>query len=63
MQTFTRQVNQGLVIGDNLHVTVLEIHEDHVRIAIECPESEPSYWEEILYVERARNTRRPVEVS
>jgi carbon storage regulator CsrA len=63
MQTFTRQVNQGLVIGDNLHVTVLEIQENHVRIGITCPDSDPPYWEEILYAEPARNTRRPVEVS
>ena len=62
MRTFTRQVNQGLVIDENLHVTVLEIHEDHVRLAFQCPGEDPPYWEEILYFEQAAETRRPVEV-
>ncbi|HUG92525.1 MAG TPA: carbon storage regulator [Planctomycetaceae bacterium] len=60
MLTITRQVNEGLVIGDNLRVTVLEIHEDHVRLAIENPHDEPSYWEEIVYWEQAADARLPV---
>ena len=63
MRTFIRQVNQGLVIDENLHVTVLEIHEDHVRLAIQCPGEDPPYWEEILYVKQAVDARQPVEVS
>ena len=52
MRIFTRQVNEGLVIGDDIHVTVLDIHNDHVRLAITSPNDEPSYWEETLYWDR-----------
>ena len=62
MRAFTRQVNQGLVIGENLHVTVLEIQEDFVRLAIECPDQDPSYWEEVLFVETPAAVRQPAEV-
>ncbi len=51
MHILTRRVNEGVVIGESLHVTVLEVNEDHVRLAFSCPDSTPSYWEEILYVE------------
>ena len=53
MHVLTRRVNEGVVIGPSLHVTVLEIHEDHVRLAFSCPDPTPSYWEEVLYVERS----------
>ncbi|MEX0717120.1 MAG: carbon storage regulator [Planctomycetaceae bacterium] len=58
MQTMTRRVNEGLVIGDDIEVTVLEIHEDHVRLGILAPHEEPSYWEQILYVERSESERQ-----
>lgn len=51
MQILTRQVNEGFIINDRIHVTVLEIHDDHVRLAFEVPDEEPPYWEEILYLE------------
>ena len=53
MHIVTRQVNEGIVIGGNLHVTVLEVHEDRVRLAISCPDAVPSYREETLYFDRA----------
>lgn len=57
MQTVTRRVNEGLAIGDDIEVTVLEIHEDHVRLGIRAPREEPSYWEQILYVEQSEADR------
>lgn len=53
MQIFTRQVNEGLVIGDGIHVTVLDIHDDRVRLAISSPNDFPSYWEQTLYLDEA----------
>ena len=52
MRIMTRQVNQGVVIGEDIHVTVLEIHEDHVRLAISSPHDIPSYWEQTVYWEQ-----------
>ena len=53
MQLITRRVNEGLVIGDDIHVTVLRIFEDHVRLGISSPNEVPSYWEQTLYWEPA----------
>ena len=51
MHIITRQVNESLIVG-NIHVTVLEIHDDHVRLAFSSPDENPAYWEEILYLEQ-----------
>ena len=53
MQIISRRVNESLVIGDEIHVTVLEIRDDHVRLAISSPSECPSYWEETVYWEQA----------
>lgn len=48
MQYITRAVNESLVIGDDIHVTVLDIHDNQVRLAISSPHDVPSYWEQTL---------------
>ncbi len=53
MQMITRRVNEGLVIGNDIHVTVLDICQDRVRLAISSPNNTPSYWEETLYLDAA----------
>jgi carbon storage regulator CsrA len=53
MQMITRRVNEGLVIGNDIHVTVLDISRDNVRLAISSPNNTPSYWEQTLYWEDA----------
>ncbi len=55
MQVFSRGVNEGLVIGEDIYVTVLDIYEDRVRLGISSPNNCPSYWEQTLYVEEAEN--------
>ncbi len=57
MQIISRQENEGLVIGDDITVTVLKIRETEVRLAISSPSDSPSYWEETLYWEQARSTQ------
>ncbi len=53
MKIISRRENEGLVIGDDISVTVLQIRNDHVRLAVSCPRLTPSYWEETLFVEPA----------
>jgi carbon storage regulator CsrA len=53
MKIISRRENEGLVIGDDISVTVLQIKHDHVRLAVSCPRLTPSYWEETLFVETA----------
>ena len=56
MQVISRRVHEGLVIGDDIFVTVLEIQEDHVRLGISSPNESPSYWEQTLFCEAAERT-------
>jgi carbon storage regulator CsrA len=51
MKIFSRRENEGLVIGPDIYVTVLQIRNDHVRLAIACSRLTPSYWEETLFLE------------
>jgi carbon storage regulator CsrA len=53
MQVISRQVNEGLVIGEEIIVTVLEILNDCVRLGISNPNNDPEYWEETLFWEHA----------
>ncbi len=48
MKVISRRENEGLVIGTDIAVTVLQIRKNHVRLAIACPRLTPSYWEETL---------------
>ena len=56
-QIISRQENEGLVIGDDICVTVLKIRESEVRLGISSPNDDPSYWEETLYWEPAERTQ------
>ena len=57
MQFISRREHEGIIIGDDIHVTVLEIREGHVRLAINSPNDTPPYREETLYLERAGYAR------
>ena len=59
MQMITRRVNEGLVIDNEIHVTVLDICQDYVRLAISSPNDTPSYREETLYWEEAEEEPAP----
>ena len=48
MKIFTRSESQGVVIDGNMHVTVIEIADTFVRVAIHSPEIPGSYREEII---------------
>lgn len=50
MRTFLRCVDQALVIDQDVHVVVLEIQDDHVRLGITTPRQVPTYREEVLYL-------------
>ncbi len=48
MHVISRREREGIVIDNNIIVTVLEIAEDSVRVAIESPSEVPTYREEVL---------------
>jgi carbon storage regulator CsrA len=49
MHIFQRGVDESLVIGDDVTVTVLDVQPDSVRLGINDPNQFPAYWEETLY--------------
>ncbi len=50
MKIFTRSESQGVVIDGKLHVTILEISETSVRVAIHSPDVPGSYREETIQI-------------
>ena len=50
MRVVTCQEKDELVIGENIHVEVVEIFENRVRLGFSSPDQEPSYWEQELYL-------------
>jgi carbon storage regulator CsrA len=65
MRVMTREVNQGVIIGENVHVTVLEIKGNVVRLGISCPRAEyPSlddYREETVVIELPETSAEPLQ--
>jgi carbon storage regulator CsrA len=53
MQVISRRENEGVVINGNIFVTVLEVRDDAVRLAISAPHLTPSYWEQTLFLRSA----------
>ncbi len=51
MQVFQRGVNESLVIGREVVITVLDIQPHCVRIGVRDPEASPSYYEETLFLD------------
>lgn len=48
MLILQRKKSQSIVIGDNIKVTILDIGNDQVKIAIEAPKSIPVVRDELL---------------
>lgn len=48
MLVLSRKVNETIVIGGNVRVTVTAVRGKHVRVAIEAPRDVPVYREELL---------------
>lgn len=47
MLVLTRKAGEGIVIGDEIRVTILENKEGRIRLGIEAPEDKKIYREEV----------------
>jgi carbon storage regulator len=50
MLVLTRKLNESIIIGENIRITLTLIRGQHVRIAIEAPEDMPILRSELLPV-------------
>ena len=53
MLVLTRRVNERIVIGDNIVVTVLEVHGEQVRLGIDAPREIKVSREEVILRDQA----------
>jgi carbon storage regulator len=51
MLVITRKTNEGIIISDNIEITVLEINKDRVKIGISAPKEVRIIRNEILQTE------------
>ena len=47
MLALARKLNQSIVIGNNIEITLLEIKGDQIKVGINAPKSVPIYRKEI----------------
>lgn len=47
MLILTRKVGEGIRIGDDVRIVVLEVHGNHIKIGVEAPVNSPVYRDEI----------------
>ncbi|MCI8380007.1 MAG: carbon storage regulator CsrA [Lachnospiraceae bacterium] len=65
MLALARKVNQSIVIGNDIEVTLLEIKGDQIKIGINAPKSVPIYRKEIFaqIQEENKSAMQEVDVS
>ena len=59
MLVLTRRIDERIMIGDDIVVTVLEVHGDQVRIGIDAPREIKVFREEVLERDRAAPDPNP----
>lgn len=47
MLALSRKVNESIMIGNNIEITILEVKGDQIKIGINAPKSVPIYRKEI----------------
>lgn len=66
MLVITRKTDEGLMIGDNIRITVSEIGKDRVKLGIDAPDDVKIIRNELYETERANmqaaNARLPMEM-
>ena len=59
MLALSRKINESIIIGNDIEITVLEVKGDQVKIGISAPKSIPIYRKEI-YLQIQESNREAV---
>ncbi len=57
MLVLTRKIDESIIIGDNIKITVVDVRNDQVKLGIDAPREIPVHREEI-YLEIQEENRR-----
>ena len=65
MLALARKINQSIMIGNDIEVTLLEIKGDQIKICISAPQNVPIYRKEIFdqIQQENKNAGQEVDVS
>ncbi len=64
MLALSRKVNESIVLGNNIEITVLEIKGDQVKIGVSAPKSVPIYRKELyLQIQQSNKEAANEELS
>jgi carbon storage regulator len=62
MLALSRRINESIIIGNDVEITVLEVKGDQVKIGISAPKSVPIYRKEI-YLQIQQSNKEAAETS
>lgn len=62
MLALSRKINESIIIGNDIEITVLEVKGDQVKIGISAPKSVPIYRKE-LYLQIKESNKEAAETS
>lgn len=63
MLALARKINQSIMIGNDIEVTLLEIKGDQIKLGISAPKSVPIYRKEIYLQIQEENKKAVQEVD
>ena len=63
MLVLSRKVNQSIMIGDQIEVTVLSVSGEKVRLGVKAPREVPVYRDEVLAELQSEAARKPGEAE